>query len=210
MGPDHDDRRFRRGLSVALPTALVFLTVAFGIAGWSGVHRDAAGAPMWGHVLYNTIPAFFGDGSYLPGPANAAADNPWIQTARFTGLAATISALLAIVATLLRDTLTRMLAGFRRAHTVVVGVSDFAVDHAAHTARTTAFDTTEKLERQSANRSDLRVLRIPDGMRGGTATGWSLGRPARIVFGDRNSMINVERARNWLGTTKAPAAGTCA
>lgn len=203
MDADNGTMTYRRRLAIALPTVLCFLTFALGFAGWSEFHRDTTGSPLWGHILYNTLLAFLGDGSYIPKAVDGAAANPLIQAARFTGLAATISALLAIVATFLGDALTRVLAGFRQGHAVVVGVTDFAVDHAAHAGRTTAFDTSEKLERQSAVGSGRRVLRIPDGMRAHTASGWSLGRPARVVFGEKDSMTNVERARAWLGAVKA-------
>ena len=189
----------RRRLSTAIPLTLFGITLVTGLVGWSGYHLGADGRPAWGDALYNTLLAFTGDGSYLEatsdGPPRAPREDPWLRVARFTGLATTISAVIGLLAAFIGGRMLRGLAGLLRGHSVVIGASGFAVDHAARGGLVTVFDTGDALDRLPPGR---RSLRLADNM-GAPGTGWSLGRkPAQVVFGAADSITNVERARAWL------------
>jgi len=180
-------------------TVLVVVTLVCGLVGWRA-HGAAPGVPMaWDAALYRTLLAFSGDGIYLE-----ASLGPWLATARLSGILVTISAVLALAMLFLGTQLKRTLASQLRGAQVVIGASDFALDDALRRGRTVVYDRPEKLAALTLRPPLHRALLVPDRLAGK----WPLraiggappfgAPPRRIVFGDADAIVNVERARQWL------------
>lgn len=183
-----------RQITVAVLAAFFLLTLATGMVGWS-IHYKGPDGTRWGDAAYNTLLAFTGDASYLGGDTEL---NRWLLVTRFTGLLTTISALIAVAGILLGAQIMRVAAWLRRDHSVMVGASNFMLKYQARDGQVTVFDTAERLEVLRVDGRPWRVLKLACRMTADVATGASLGAPARVLFGDADSITNIERAGNWL------------
>jgi len=176
---------------------LFLLTMFLGTVGWYRVlGEDAEG--RFADAVYNTLLTFGGEDNYARNPGDPPLDN-LLRWARFTGLLTTISALIAVAAVFLGGHFKRAIAGFRRNPQIIIGPSVFAVEFMERRGPSTIFGTEEELQMLPPDLTRWRSLRIPDRLDARTATGRSLGhQPQRILFGDEDSITNVERARIWL------------
>lgn len=186
-----DDTRSDRTFVLRLLLLLAVVTLVTGILGWGSHYYDMHGSVQLGKSIYRTLLAFTGDGQYVEPP------NALTAIARFTGLLTTISALLGIFVIFFLERIKRVCGQWRRGHTVMIGVSEFALDYTERQGKVTVFDTKEALARVTSRARNS--LFLADGMTDRTATGPSMGRtPEAVVFGSADGITNVERARIWL------------
>ena len=172
------------------------VTIVTGGVGWTQFYADN---PDHGFsdALYRTLLAFTGDGGYVDNPANGIVHNPWIEVARFAGLLTTISAIAGVAIVLLGERIARWRAGWESGHTVLIGASAFALEAAPDHGPLTVIDDAETLARLPVPNRAGRTYLIAAPEVEARPVGPLLGKPARILFGDRDSAVNVERARIW-------------
>lgn len=180
-------------VGVVVTVFLFIITIICGFIGWFSIEDEI------GDRVYLTLLAFGGGVEYLE-PANI-----WINVARFTGWGTAISTVITIflIFAMQRfvEQITRWRASRLCAHTVVIGVSDFAVEFANSFGRPiTIFDTTEKLERMMLIRDGRHTpLKIAGRIDANDILRLNFGnKPAVIIFGDADELTNVLRAKSLL------------
>lgn len=186
----------RARLTTLILLALFLATMVTGTVGWSDVYANDP-ARGWPEALYMALLAFGGDTSYN---SKQALESGWLVWTRFLGPSTAVAALLAIAGAVLGSRLLRWRAGRRRGHVVVVGASAFAVALAERRAadagsRVTVLDDAASLDavRTSDRRGDtLLVAARPDDV---APTRALMGAPDLVVYGARESIRNLERAR---------------
>lgn len=188
--------RFRIPLAFVFLVSLFVLTLATGLIGWSRHYANQPDHDL-GDVIYHTLLAFVGDGSYLRSDIAPSAER-FVDFARFSGLLTTISAALGLAVVFLREQITRLRAMTRKDHIVFIGASNFALDRYRNKGAITVFDTPENLDRLVVDRPTSQLLRIPDPMTVDAGIGLTLGKPKLVVFGGPDAVTNVERAQVWI------------
>lgn len=175
-------------ITLLVIVALFCVTFVSGFVGWLRAYWGDEYRDGW-DALYHTLLAFTGDESYVD-PVNN-----WIAVARFTGLVTTISAILGVAFLYFHERIRRLLASFRKDHFVVIGASDFVLD-VFRNEKMTIFDDEDTIDGASFLPEDALWIKGRIGQ--ATATGPALGRPKAVVFGDKDTIVNVERAQTWL------------
>ncbi|MBW4707258.1 hypothetical protein KX928_05610 [Roseobacter sp. YSTF-M11] len=198
----------QKKISLTVLAGLFTITCVLGVVGWStlcGGARQLA----WSDILYRTALAFMADGIYVDDifcDADREIADRRLVWARSTGILTTISAVIGVVMVFLGDQVKRVLSSQRRGSQIIFGASDFAVDYAARHGRAVVFDTKETFETLTQRDAPFGTLWIPDRLDKHTVTRRSFGRtPSRIIFGDRDSILNVERAQLWMDHTPPEA-----
>lgn len=181
-------------LTLSILSALFCGTLVIGFVGWWKVYQDD---PL--DALYHTLLAFTGDDSYIEKDTGPVL-NGWIETARFTGLLTTISAVFGVAALFLREQIKRALASFRSGHIVIIGASDFVLNKYKF-EQITLFDSGDSV----ADPSQLPrgTCFLPGPITKTTGTLATLGNSKAVIFGAANGVLNVERAQTWLAERKA-------
>ncbi|MEO0668232.1 MAG: hypothetical protein AAFZ99_09985 [Pseudomonadota bacterium] len=176
--------------------AAVLLTLVTGLYGWSKVYLPAPNRGF-GDAFYHTLLAFTGDGSYLAAN-DGSTHNVWIRIARISGLTATLSAIASVVVSVMGHNLLRWWARRQRNHSVIIGASPFALDMVPKDRTLVVFDTVEWLDAIKDIPRKGRFLLLSDPMTDFIATERVLGTPKEVIFGNADTVTNVERARYWL------------
>lgn len=180
-------------LTLAILSVLFCATLVMGFVGWWKVYPHD---PL--DALYHTLLGFTGDDSYIEkhtGPAL----NSWIETARFTGLLTTISAVFGVAALFLREQIKRALASFQSGHIVIIGASDFVLNK-YKSEKVTLFDSNDAVPDPGQLPKDTCFL--PGPITKSTGTMATLGNPKAVIFGAADGVLNVERAQTWLAEKK--------
>lgn len=212
---------FRLNLSLLLAVLFGMATIAAGTAGWlllSPQGQAALGQPTpigWSEAIYRALQALTLSDAYTP--LNFRHD-PLLVATRFGGFLTTLSAVIALMIGTLGSRLSLLREGWRRDHVVVLGADGFVLSylrnlHPDDSKSITAFippGDDPDLRDPDLRDPDLRIsgLRI-SGLRDGDRRGLrilpmpqaglpAIGRPAQVVFGDRNSIRNIENARRLL------------
>lgn len=185
--------------AIILSVASAAVTLVAGTMGWMQVYGPDPQRDVW-DVLYHTLLAFTGDGSYLPAKDEPRL-NPWLQVARISGIVTTLAAIAAAVIAMLGERFLRWRAGRMKDHVVILGASPFALDIVEDGRDITVIDTPEVLARTITPSRRGKVRAITDQMIDTKATRPLLGRPSQVIFGDPDTVTNVERARQWVGQT---------
>jgi len=178
-------------------------TILVGYIGWW--HHLVGEEDRVLRALYLTLLSFGGDGVYVVSPIRDAATGdarplgPLISLAGFLGLVTTISAILGLLVRFLAIQIARYRRFFRPKRQIVIGASSFAVDHAERDGPVTVYDSEDLLAALPVLKHRYQSLRVPKQLRSDVATGYGrILRPKRVIFGDRDAITNVERARSWL------------
>lgn len=180
-------------LTLGILSALFCGTLVIGFVGWWKVYPDD---PL--DALYHTLLAFTGDDSYIEKDTGPVL-NGWIETARFTGLLTTISAVFGVAALFLREQIKRAIASFRSGHIVIIGASDFVLNK-YKSDQITLFDSSDSVPDPGQLPSGTCFLPGPITKTTGTLT--TLGNPKAVIFGAADGVLNVERAQTWLAERK--------
>ncbi|MHA6324117.1 RyR domain-containing protein [Roseivivax sp. CAU 1753] len=177
----------QKAISVAILIGFGLLALLSGVVGW---HLDGF---QLSEAVYRAFMVFHGADLYLTPP------NIWISIARWVGLVTFVSAILGLLLAVSLDVLRDMRIRFRRGHTVVIGVDDFAVSYAlamsGSAPRITITDTAARLSAYTNRDGRSSILKVAvnflDDDKMFAALGW---RPELVVFGDPNPARNLERA----------------
>ncbi|MEM6891105.1 MAG: hypothetical protein AAF636_23670 [Pseudomonadota bacterium] len=180
-------------LTLIILLALFAVTLVVGFVGWWKVYGEGA-EPSISDALYHTLLAFTGDDTFIEKPDGQKL-NGWIEIARFTGLLTTISAIFGVAVLFLREQIKRILASWRSEHLVIIGASDFVLD-VFKSEIVTIFESDDLVT--DRRRLPRRALFLPGKITKTTGTYRSLGKPKAIVFGSKETVLNVERAQTWL------------
>ena len=172
------------------------IALATGFTGWSLVYGPDAERDLW-DALYHTLLAFAGDGSFIASDGDTQL-NPWIRISRFFALLTTLTAIATVTISLLGNRILRLWARFLSGHTVVIGTSRFVMELVKHTKSVVVFDTVERLGELTTAQRGKRTILLPDKMKDFDDIARVLGNPSQIIFGDIDTITNVERARAWL------------
>jgi hypothetical protein len=114
-----------RNLIAAAPAVFAVITLVFGVRGWSeSLSGQYSGLELIEQALFLTVKAFTFSDEY--NALSAQTCYPELRIARWTGLAATMGALVQIGYALLQKQLKEVQAAFRRGHVVVLGDHVFA------------------------------------------------------------------------------------
>ena len=174
------------GVVLALST-LITGFVGWGIADETGVF----------HRLYLTLLAFGGDPVYALGlPPDNIPPSGILAWTRFLGLATTLVAVFAVLSTLLSSSFGKLRAKWRREHAVLIGPSVFGLERLGRIAPykpvtvlcanyISSLVGSQQLNIQVVLDDSCSVLRF-------------MGQPSVVMFGARETVRNVARARAIL------------
>lgn len=180
-------------LTLIILIMLFGITVVIGLYGWWDIYRNSATLNVM-DALYHTLLAFTGDDSYIETRAGHDLNTP-IEVARFTGLLTTISAIFGVAGLFLREQIKRLFASRRSDHVVIVGASDFVLN-VFKSEKITLFDTAAAVpDRQQLPKA---AVFLAGPITKTTGTQRSIGKPKAIVFGSKDTVLNVKRAQTWL------------
>lgn len=180
-------------LTLGILSILFCATLVIGFVGWQKIYPQD---PL--DALYHTLLAFTGDDSYIENKTGPVL-NVWIETARFTGLLTTISAIFGVAALFLQEQIKHTFASFRSGHVVIIGTSDFVLNK-FRSEKITLFDSNDSISDPSQFPKGTCFL--PGRITKTTGTLATLGNPKAVVFGTADSVLNVERAKTWLSEFK--------
>jgi hypothetical protein len=192
----------RSKITIAFLALCAAITLTTGMIGWALVYGPIPQRDWW-DAFYHTLIAFTGDGSYIAA-AGEQQLNVWLRVARFTGILTTLSAIATVLIAMLGHRILRWRASRMKNHIAVLGASPFALDIIDDGRNVAVFDTPDTLKRLQVRARAGRVLIVPDQMTDATATRRSIGQPSEIIFGDPDTVTNVERAQEWLKQTDLP------
>jgi hypothetical protein len=204
-------QRALRGRRLLLVGAiLVPATLYFGLTGWR-----ALGIEGWGNRLYLTLLAFTGDPIYVSNlrpctpvptdmppppdifPPPCAPPLPFELTiARVTGFATTVLAIAGLLSLALADRLNRFRAGRRTKHAVLIGPTPFGLDRLRREVPglpITVIGTT-------ATEPGPGTLHLPVDPDDTETVQRLLGKPVKVLFGEREPLRNIARAQALLPT----------
>ena len=192
---------FRLNLTPLLAGLFGLGTVIAGTLGWHGLSPEGqaalghAGAIGWSEALYRALQALVLSDTYTP---LGFSHDPLLVVARFGGFLTTLSAFFALVIGMVGPRLALWREGWRRNHIVVLPGDGFVLSylHSLHTGRRTRI-TAFVLpggapDLQDLDMPGLRLLPMPQA---GLPV---IGQPAHVVFGDQDSIRNIENARRLL------------
>ena len=192
---------FRLNLSLLLAVLFGMGTIAAGTAGWLMLSPEGQAAlgrsgPIgWSEAVYRALQSLTLSDAYTP--LNFRHD-PLLVAARFGGFLTTLSAVMALIIGMVGSRLALLRESWRRDHVVVLSADGFVLSylrslHADGSKSITAFvPPGDDPDLRDCDRRGLRILPMPQ------AGLPAIGRPAQVVFGDRNSIRNIENARRLL------------
>lgn len=171
---------------------LVLSTLITGFVGWG-----IAGETGFFHRLYLTFLAFGGDPVYALGlPPDNISPSGTLAWTRFLGLATTLIAVFTILSAVLSKSLGRLRAKWRTGHAVLVGPSIFGLERLQRIAPNKA--VTILGTNDFTHQSGSRQLNIQVNLDDSASVLRLMGEPSVIMFGARETVRNVARARALL------------
>lgn len=194
---------------IAIPASLLIATLVLGVIGWADAYRNDLGYVPWGAVVYHTLLALTGDGTYLfeaphDDESAIARGNVWLMFARYVGIATTVSTFFALAASYLAIWFSWFTASLRSGHTLVFGVSDFAVSWVRQDGQITCVDTPNALSTLDKASFPRRSLLLGTTVAGFGPSVWGAGKkPSKVVFGAKDALTNVNRARAWADRVRS-------